>query len=324
MRKAFYVLLCAAVLSVCTLVLYSSRENHDVISNKAYGNVDIRQSTLSFDRQGRITEILADEGDKVKKDQVLARLDTVSLEHQITIQKEKCSALQAKYDELKNGYQSEEIQMAKAQVETLENSLQLAKITYSRYQSLFDKKSISAQERDNAFYTMQETAAALVNARAKLAMLVRGYRDEQIKAALANLESCRGSLDYLNYQKDRESVITAPFDGQIRTRLKEPGDVVSTAGGVFELSQITAKRVRCYLTERQLSLVKSGNKAVVSTSEGVRITGQIAFISSTAMFTPKTVQTEELRADLVYEVRVDITDDNNALRQGQPVTVEFL
>lgn len=323
MRKKILILLFIGILSVCALVLYRSSEDRSTTASKAYGNVDIRQSTLAFDRAGRITALLADEGDLVKKDQILARLDTVALEHQITIKKEQCITYKAKYDELKNGYQSEEIQMARAQVETFENSLRLARITYNRFQNLFDKKSVSAQDRDNAYYTMKETAAALGIAKARLDMLENGYRDEQILAAKANFDSCQSSLEYLHYQKDRESVIKAPFDGQVRTRLKEPGDVITTSSGVFELSQITQKRVRCYLTESQLSLVKTGNKAVVITSAGERITGQIAFISSTAMFTPKTVQTEELRADLVYEVRVDITDEDNTLRQGQPVTVEL-
>lgn len=323
MNRALYILICAVILCVCAGSLYYNQDNRDELSNKAYGNVDIRDSTLTFDKEGRIIKLLADEGDIVKEGQILALLDTKALEHQIEIQNGECSFYQAKYSELMHGYRDEEIQMAKASVETLENSLHLAKITYERYQSLYNRKSISAQERDNAYYTMQETAASLDNAKSKLAMVQQGYRNEQIEAAKANLERCRSTLDYLNYQKTTQSVLRAPYEGQIRTRLKEPGDMTTLSAGVFELSQINYKRVRCYLTERQLSVAKLGNSAIVSTSSGGRITGRIAYISSTAMFTPKTVQTEELRADLVYEVRIDVEDLHDTLRQGQPVTVEF-
>ena len=83
------------------------------------------------------------------------------------------------------------------------------------------------------------------------------------------------------------------------------------------------KRVRIYLTEEQLPKVKLGSKVIISNANQDTVEGTVGYISDTAMFTPKTVQTEELRASLVYEVRVDVKDLNNILRLGQSVTASF-
>ena len=99
--------------------------------------------------------------------------------------------------------------------------------------------------------------------------------------------------------------------------------MVSPTSTVFELSMLDKKRIRVYATQVQLENIKVGKTATVDNSLGQTIEGTVAYISDTAMFTPKTVQTEELRASLVYEVRVDVEDPDNLLRLGQPVSVIF-
>ena len=106
-------------------------------------------------------------------------------------------------------------------------------------------------------------------------------------------------------------------------RLAEPGDMASPSRTIYQLSVADPKWIRAYLTERQLGLVKEGTLATVFTDTVGPVDGTVAFVSDTAEFTPKTVQTEDLRASLVYEVRITVRDPENRLRLGQPVTVEF-
>ncbi len=320
-KKAIFI---AFVLSAaaCCSVLYMRYEGSEVL-NRAYGNVDIRQSTLSFERSGRITELLYDEGDHVKKDSVMARLDTADLDHQIAIAKTQEQESSALLDEMLNGYRAQEITQAKASVERLKHSYALAKLTNDRYQKLYRSHNVSAQDRDQAYYSMSEIKAQLDEALAKYDMMRAGYRQEDIQKARAQHDNALSKIQYLSYQKEQQSVIKAPFDGVVRSRKNEIGDMSTPQSGVYELSLIEKKRVRVYLTEKQLVLSKIGNSAQVITSNGDHITGKIAYISDTAMFTPKTVQTEDLRADLVYEVRVDVDDTDNILRLGQSVTVDF-
>lgn len=308
-------IICASILA------YNYEQGSDL--NKAYGNIDIRQSTLSFERSGRIKEIMFDEGDKVSFGQIMASLDTKDLDHQISIQKAQCRIQKAQLDETTKGFRDEEIKQAKENVLSLSNSYKLAVLTNERYQKLYQAKSVSAQEKDKAFYSMEQIGNQLKEAQAKYNMLRKGNRIEAIEKANASYDSCIENLNYLTYQKNEQSVIKAPFDGVIRTRKSELGDMASAQSSVFELSITDKKRVRVYLTEKQLPIVKIGQKATVITTNNSEILGKVAFISDTAMFTPKTVQTEALRAELVYEVRVDVLDTENTLRLGQPVSVVF-
>ncbi|WP_443744351.1 efflux RND transporter periplasmic adaptor subunit, partial [Sutterella sp.] len=128
----------------------------------------------------------------------------------------------------------------------------------------------------------------------------------------------------LGHQIGTASTLTAPVSGIVRTRLAEPGDMAGPSRTVYQLSIVSPKWVRAWVTERQLGLVKEGAPARISTDTTEPLTARVSWISSTAEFTPKTVQTAELRAALVYEVRLELADPENRLRLGQPVTVDFL
>ena len=118
-------------------------------------------------------------------------------------------------------------------------------------------------------------------------------------------------------------MLRSPADGFVRVRAAEPGDMAVAARTIFELSLDDPKWVRAYLTEARLGEVREGDVVTVVTDTTEPISGRIAFISDTAEFTPKTVQTEDLRTALVYEFRVDVPDPEHRLRMGQPVTVKL-
>ncbi len=322
MKKSAF-LLALAVLAL--LAAWAIWDNVDTrkSANKAHGIIDVRESTLSFERGGRISNLNVDEGEEVGEGQVLATLDTAALTHQRAIKKAECDALAANYAELSAGYRKEERDMAASQAAASENIYKLALVTHERISRLAKTKSVSEQAKDEAFFNLQKTRAELDRARKNLAMVNAGYRAEQIEAARAQSESCEKNLAYLDYQIDSQSVIKSPLAGQIRARLHELGDTVNAGAGVFELVQTHSKRVRCYVSENQLKFVKPGGEAKIIATDGAIADGKVAFVSASAEFTPRSVQTEELRADLVWEVRVDFEDAGAAFRLGQPVSVEF-
>ena len=319
-RLLFFVVFALAALAAA---IYFNLDRREEVAHKAYGIIDIRQSSLSFERSGRISTLYRDEGDFVHEGDVLAALDTVDLSFQRQVQIARCDGLKFSLQKLQSGFRSEEIEMAAANVSALQNALQLATLTNERLKSLGKTNSASKQQIDEAFYSMKRTQAQLQSAQANLRQLQSGYRDEDVGAARANLASCEENLKYLNYQIETQSVLKAPFSGQIRARLKELGDISIPSVGVFELSEVKNKRAKFYLSENQHRFLRAGQSVRIIAADGSSASAKVAYVSQTAMYTPRTVQTEELRADLVWEARADFSDEDGQFRLGQPISVEF-
>ena len=124
-------------------------------------------------------------------------------------------------------------------------------------------------------------------------------------------------------QELADAVLVSPADATVRTRIMEPGEMASPTRPVFSLAITDPKWVRVYVSETDLGKLHPGMAATISVDAfpGKRFPGWIGFISPSAEFTPKSVETEDLRTSLVYEVRVFVKDPADALRLGMPATV---
>lgn len=286
------------------------------------GNVDVREVSLAFRGSDRIAEILVDEGDTVKEGQVLARLDGRELELSIAKTQADIRSQESTVEKLHNDTRSEEI--AQAQQNYEQAAAANAQGTYARYQAIYDDiQGISRQTLDTARHDAEAKQAAASAAQSAYEEAVNGARPEDIAIGEANLEASNQELARLEYQLSQYE-LRAPADGVIRSRLLQPGDMASSSTPVFKLSLLNKKWVRVYVKEADLGKVYEGQPAdVYIDSQKAPIAGQVGYISDTAEFTPKTVQTDELRTALVYEVRVYVDDDDNVLRLGMPATVKI-
>jgi len=139
----------------------------------------------------------------------------------------------------------------------------------------------------------------------------------ELKASEAELAVAR--------QRLADATLYAPADGIIRDRILEPGDMATPATPVYTLALLDPVWIRTYVPEPILGKVAPGMRAEVRTdSYPAKVySGWIGYISPSAEFTPKTVQTPELRTRLVYQMRVYTCDPNNELRLGMPATVSI-
>lgn len=288
------------------------------------GNVDIRQIALAFDGSGRIAELRVEEGDSVKAGQVVAVLDTSTLELQARQAKAQVEAMRQALLKLRNGARPEEIAQARAQLASAEASATLAEQSLDRTIRLQTSGTSSVQALDQARAQAEAARASVAQSRAALQLTEAGARAEDIASAEAQLAGAEASLALLRHQIDRGQ-LKAPVDAVVRSRLREPGDMITSATAVFALALTEPKWVRVYVTEPDLGRIGPGMAAQILTDSapGLPIAGTVGYISSVAEFTPKPVQTEELRTSLVYEVRVVVQDGSDALRLGQPVTVRI-
>ncbi|VVM05636.1 Macrolide export protein MacA [Methylacidimicrobium cyclopophantes] len=263
------VVILAAVVG-CVLWLRARAEAREWLT--FYGNIDIREIQLAFYDEGRIERMLVQEGDRIKKGQVLAELDISRLE--------------------------DAVRKAEATVRVDQAALENAEITYRRTEALAKDLYVSLQDRDNAI-------AALKEAR------------DRLKADEAALVLARRQL--------HDGKLVAPKDGVIEVRILEPGDMVTPQAPVFTVALDNPIWARIYVPEPDLGKIFPGMRAEIYTDSypGRAFPGWIGYISPTAEFTPKSVETPQLRTRLVYEVRVYACNPDYRLRLGMPATVKI-
>jgi HlyD family secretion protein len=295
-----------------------------------YGNVDLRQVQLAFNNNERIAAVMAQEGNRVKQGQVLAKLDRSRLEPQVAQAEAQVAAQKQMVEKLHNGSRPEEIAQARANVESAKADVAKArqqherveKLTAVRLNSGSEVRAVSQEDVDNAKDALDVAQAKLdVNQKA-LDLAVLGPRKEEIAQAEAQLRGNEAQAAFLRQQL-ADTLLYSPSTAIVRTRLLEPGDMASPQKPVFSLALTDPKWVRAYVSERDLGKVSPGMKAavVVDSFPDRRFEGWVGFVSPVAEFTPKAVQTEELRTSLVFEVRVFVKDGQDELRLGMPATV---
>jgi HlyD family secretion protein len=295
-----------------------------------YGNVDLRQVQLAFNNSERIAEVKAKEGDRVYEGQELARLDTSRLEPMVAQAEAQLAAQYEVFKRLHAGSRPQEISQAQANVASADADLANARRQYERLKKLAnvrlsDKtevRAVSQEDVDNARAALSVAEAKLIVQQKALDLAVLGPRIEEVDEAEHRFKANKAQLEMLRQQLI-DAKLLSPVNAVVRTRLMEKGEMATPQRPVFSLAIIDPKWVRAYVSEPDLGKVKEGMKAfvVVDSFAGRQFGGWVGFISPVAEFTPKAVQTEELRTSLVYEVRVFVTDPDNELRLGMPATV---
>jgi HlyD family secretion protein len=302
----------------------AKRENSDR-QLVVYGNVDLRQVQLSFNNSERIAAVLVQEGDRVRQGQLVAKLDTRRLEPQVAQAEAQAAAQRQVVQRLRNGSRPEEIAQARANVNSARADAVNARQMYERVKGAAEMsagRAVRQQDVDSAKAALEVAEAKLAVNEKALDLAVIGPRKEDIAQNEAQLRADEAQLAFLRQQLI-DAQLLAPIDAVVRSRILEPGDMASPQKPVFTLAITDPKWVRAYVSEPDLGKVHPGMAAsvVVDSFPNRRFDGWVGFISPVAEFTPKSVQTEELRTSLVYEVRVFVKDPSDELRLGMPATV---
>jgi len=271
---------------------------------------------------GKLLEVLRDEGDAVRPGDKLARLDDEPLRREVEEARAQTASTQARLQMLEAGYRPEEIAQARALWREREATLANAERWFQRQEQLLKTKAISEQDREDAQARFREAEARAKSAREQLTLLEAGYRPEEITQARAEFARAGAALASAELRL-KDTVLEAPAAGVVITRAQEPGAILPAGATVLTVSLQEPVWVRAYISEPDLGRVHPGAKVRVLTDSrpGQPYAGQVGFISPRAEFTPKSVETTELRTSLVYRLRIVVTDADAGLRQGMPVTV---
>lgn len=232
------------------------------------------------------------------------------------------ASLQAQLDKMLAGNRPEEIAQAQNRYLASKAEAEQAAKTYQRLKTLLPKKLASEDDVDLA--QTKADAARHTEVAAKNAWIVAklGARKEDIAQVKAQIAQAEAQVT-LAQKNLTDANLISPVDGIIRDRILEPGDIAQPQQTVMTLALQNPKWIRAYVSENQLGKVKIGLPATITTDSYPNKVyhGWVGYLSPVAEFTPKTVQTEDLRTQLVYQVRIYTCDTAGELRLGMPATV---
>lgn len=312
-----------AILTFSAVSYYAYAKFDGSAEQPFYGSVDVREVSLGFRVSGRVAEVLVDEGFAVKAGQVLARLDPVPYQRLRDEALAARDAAAAKLDLMHKGYDPEAIASAKAQLDEARAALINAEKTLTRVSNLRSSGASSQSALDDANAAHDQAAARVRSVDQQYAQLRNGYRHEEIVEAQANLAKAQAAYARVQLQLE-DTELKAPEDGVVQTRAIEPGSMVDAGSVALVVTKTGEAWVRAYVDEPSLGKTVPGARVDVYTdSRKEPYEGRIGSVSPRAEFTPRTVETTDLRTSLVYRVRVLIDKPDAALRQGMPVTVQL-
>ena len=283
------------------------------------GNIEAHESLVSFKLPGRIIDLPVEEGQRVEPGALLARLDDADYMQKVRINEAAVNVRESNLALLLAGTRRQEVSASEQTVLNAQADLAEKKIDDDRAHRLFSRDELSAQDRDLADTAVKRAEATFQAAQQRYNEAVEGTRKEDIAIARANLREADADLGLSRVNLDY-TTLRAPSAGVITVREAELGEVVNPGTPVVTLADLDHIWLRAYIAETDLGRARWGQEATITTDTypGKPYRGHVSFISSSAEFTPKSVQTYKERITLVYRIKIDIDNPNHELKPGMP------
>ncbi|OIP01306.1 MAG: hypothetical protein AUJ98_04865 [Bacteroidetes bacterium CG2_30_33_31] len=287
MNKLYLIIIASMLITACS--------NSEPTSD-AYGNFEVDNTTISAESQGKLLSFNLEEGDFLKAGQHLGQIDTLDLYF-------KKQQLQAQMSALKSNFANIDAQSAVSQQQKTN-----LKINQNRIQQLFNSKAATQQQLDDMNGNVQVVQKQIeaINTQ-KLSL------QNQIKVI-------ENQINEINYAISKSTIIN-PTEGVVLTKLSMVNEIVAMGKPLYSIADLRNIKLKVYVSENQLAKVKIGKEAkvLIDTEKGKmkELKGRIIWVSSTAEFTPKTIETREERVNLVYAVKILVVNDGS-LKVGMP------
>jgi HlyD family secretion protein len=294
-RIATVIMVVIVVWFLAQQYLSNDKNNDGIVSGN--GRIEATEIDIAARSAGRVKDILVNEGDFVKAGQVLARIDSDSINAQL--RQAEAQAQQAHYA----------IATARSQLAQREAERAAARSRSARSSTLVKEGGASSQEADDDRTRVRSADAAIVAAKAQVAAAEAAIATgrAQVSGAQSAAEAATATVDRIRVDiADNE--LKAPSDGRIQFRVAQPGEVVSAGGKVLNLVDLGDVYMVFFLPETVAGNVALGSEVriVLDAAPNYVIPAKVSFVSSTAQFTPKTVETASERQKLMFRVKANI------------------
>ena len=325
------------VISAAAIAAAASGDDEPANALRVSGHVEATEVQVASEVGGRLVELRVAEGDRVKRGDLIARLDTRDTEIQLARARAERAAADAQLRLLQAGSRGEDIRQAQAQVEAGETEaaaaqaeLTAAEADLERFESLLRANAGSQKQRDDAKARadvarehVRGASERVRAAREGVARLRAGARPQEIDAARARVAGLDAQV--ASFEKSvKDAEVIAPVDGIVTTKVADQGEILAPRAPIVIVTDLDHAWANVFVPEPMIPRLKVGQSATVFTDAGGQgLSGTVTFISPKAEFTPRNVQTADERSKLVYRIKVTVDNSQGVLKQGMPVDAEL-
>ena len=271
------------VLGACT----SQEEQYD-----ASGIFETTEVIVSAKGTGELQSFQVEEGQAVRQGEVLGWIDTLQLSL-----KDRQLAASLLATESKRLDEKRQVAHLRQQIENLQREKE-------RFTALLNAKATTAKQVDDIDYQIKVLQNQLV------------ATQEQINSSNSSLSRQSESIQAQRAQMEdqiRNAMISSPITGTVLTKYAEQGEFAVPGKALFKVADVSQMKLRAYITADQLTQLQIGQAVAVYADRGItdrkRYAGRVVWIADKAEFTPKTIQTRNERANLVYAVKIAVEND---------------
>jgi len=294
------------------------------------GTIEATDIGLAFQTSGRVREVLAQEGMRVDKGAVLARLDDAELASRVLMAKANLERAERLAEQLATSLEvmksvlPQDLRRAWAVLDRARSAEREARRNKERYERLYAEGVVSEKERDayrlghdTALSAVREAEAARIQAEAALEKIEATKKE--LEAAKAQVLSSRSSLEQATIQLGYATLVS-PVTGMVTSRNVEPGEVVNPSREAITVTDLSRVDLKIFVEETAIAKVRPGARVEVTVDSfpGKVYHGVVSYVSPEAEFTPKFIQTRKERVKLVYLVKVSLENPNYELKTGMP------
>ncbi|HEY3365378.1 MAG TPA: efflux RND transporter periplasmic adaptor subunit [Symbiobacteriaceae bacterium] len=303
------------------------------------GTIMATEVTVAAEVAGKVTQVLVEEGQKVKQGDPVAKLDTAPLELMLKQAQAVRDQAEAKLADAKAGARPEQMRQADELANQAQRMIQQATAArdgaqknHDTVKRLYDQGAATRSQLDTAT-TQLDTTSAQVQAASAQAQAAQAQADlvrqgptvDSIKQLDASLAQAKAAVEVAQLNLDRATV-KAPVAGTVMRRLVEPGAILPAGGAMATIANLDDLWLKVYVPENQLNAVKLGMSVDISVDafKGKTFKAEVTQISDKAEFTPRNVQTKEERANTVYATKLKLREGlGGELKPGMPADVTF-
>src|SRR5688572_18384960 len=311
-----------ARVALLTLIAVAGCDSPD--TSHASGTIEFTQTDVASTVPGRVERILVEEGATVKAGDTIAVLSQTGLPQDIQQRRARLAAAESELADLVRGARPEELARARSALRSVASEAERTAADSVRLARLLAAGGISQSAFDASANAARVAGARRDAAREALELLEAGARPDRIAVARAAVATARAQLA-MGEAAAGDLVLTAPVDGQVLARYAEPGEVLAAGIPVMSLGDARRAWVRVYVTSPVFASIKVGDAVPITIDglEGEEFQARVTALATAAEFTPRVALTEKERADLLFGVKLELSDTTGRLKAGLPATAHF-